>query len=185
MQATSPEVQALQRVERQLAALTAQVQSLAAHHEKQTDALAGIYAQLAVANLPGPGPDGTGKRLQPTLINIETLYTGVSVARWLPQQRLIGHTDSGGLDGADEAWRVGSRELLRVEPPEPLELPTGTLVVENADHLGGVIISESYTVSAGSRVGLDLFDDRLRWWLAEGALRVEFWPEPGDELREG
>jgi hypothetical protein len=174
----SPELRQLRKMEREL-------RSLASGQEKLVEAVVGLAAQLAVANLPGPGPDGTGKRLVPTLVNVETLYSAVAMARWVGQQRLIGHTDSGALDGADEAWRVGSRELLRVELPEPLELPTGTLVVESAGHLGGVIIAEPYTVSAGTRVGLDLFDDRPRWWLDDDALRVEFWPEPGDELREG
>jgi hypothetical protein len=174
----SPEMRQLRRLERQL-------HSIASAQEKLTDAVIGLAAQLAVANLPGPGPDGTGKRLPPGLVNVETLYSAVAMARWVGQQRLISYTDSGALDGADEAWRVGSRELLRVELPEPLELPTGTLVVEHAGHLGGVIISEPYTVSAGTRVGLDLFDERPRWWLDDDALRVEFWPEPGDELREG
>lgn len=174
----TPEMKQLRRIEREL-------RSIAAGQEKLTEAVIGLAAQLAVANLPGPGPDGTGKRLVPTLVNVETLYSAVAMARWIGQQRLIGHTDSGALDGADEAWRVGSRELLRVELPEPLELPVATLVVERAGHLGGTIIAEPYTVSAGTRVGLDSFDERPRWWLDPDLLRVEFWPEPGDELREG
>lgn len=174
----TPEMKQLRRIEREL-------RSIAAGQEKLTEAVIGLAAQLAVANLPGPGPDGTGKRLVPTLVNVETLYSAVAMARWIGQQRLIGHTDSGALDGADEAWRVGSRELLRVELPEPLELPVATLVVERAGHLGGTIIAEPYIVSAGTRVGLDSFDERPRWWLDPDLLRVDFWPEPGDELREG
>jgi hypothetical protein len=167
----SPELRQLRKMEREL-------RSLASGQEKLTEAVIGLAAQLAVANLPGPGPDGTGKRLVPTLVNVETLYSGVAMARWVGQQRLIGHTDSGALDGADEAWRVGSRELLRVELPEPLELPTGTLVVEHAGHLGGGIIAEAYTVSAGTRVGLDLFDERPRWWLDDDACGWSSGPSP-------
>jgi hypothetical protein len=173
-----PELKLLRSIDRKLADLLAGQNDL-------VQVVAGLVAQQAVANLPGPGPDGTGKRLQPTLVNVETLYSGVAAARWVPQQRLIGHTDSGALDGADEAWRVGSRELLRVQLPEPLELQVGTLAMTSDSQLGGGIIIDPYTVDAGTRVGLDLFDERPRWWLAEGALRVEFWPEPGDELREG